>query len=127
MNILGKIHFLRELATELGVNGEEGLEIDLNEVADIILALNYKLQVADKAMQAYGWISCEDMLPEEKINPITEDFYEYQVTFQSGNVVDIRNYKFGKGHWWNFGVEMDEYVTAWRPNLTPYIKTKSEV
>ncbi len=67
-----------------------------------------------------GWITCSERLPEEKINPVTEDFYEYQVTFQSKDVTDIRHYKFGRGHWWNGPGIMDEYVTAWREPLEPY-------
>lgn len=67
-----------------------------------------------------GWISCSERLPEEKINPVTNDFYEYQVTFKSDKVTDVRHYKFGRGHWWNCGQNMDEYVTAWREPLEAY-------
>lgn len=62
-----------------------------------------------------GWIPCSERLPEEKINPVTNDFYEYQVTFKSDKVTDVRHYKFGRGHWWNCGQNMDKYVTAWQP------------
>lgn len=68
------------------------------------------------------WIPCSERLPEEKINPITKDFCEYQVTFKSEDVTDIRHYKFGMGHWWNGPGIMDEYVIAWRKNLEPYHK-----
>lgn len=67
-----------------------------------------------------GWIPCSERLPEEKINPITKDFCEYQVTFKSEDVTDIRHYKFGRGHWWNGSGIMDEYVIACRKNLEPY-------
>lgn len=67
-----------------------------------------------------GWIPCSERLPEEKINPVTKDFYEYQVTFQSEDVTDVRHYKFGNGHWWNGPGIMDEYVTAWRESLEAY-------
>ena len=67
-----------------------------------------------------GWIPCSERLPEEKINPVTKDFYEYQVTFQSDDVADVRHYNFGKGHWWNGPGIMDEYVTAWREPLEAY-------
>lgn len=67
-----------------------------------------------------GWIPCKERLPEEKINPITKDFCEYQVTFKSEDVTDIRHYKFGRGHWWNGPGIMDEYVIAWRQNFEPY-------
>lgn len=67
-----------------------------------------------------GWIPCSERLPEEKINPVTKDFYEYQVTFKIEDVMDVRHYKFGDGHWWNGPVIMDEYVTAWRESLEAY-------
>lgn len=67
-----------------------------------------------------GWIPCKERLPEEKINPITDDFYEYEVTFKQGTVTDIRHYKFGRGHWWNYGMLSDDCVVAWREHLEPY-------
>ena len=67
-----------------------------------------------------GWIPCSERLPEENINPVTNDFYEYQVTFKSDKVTDVRHYKFGRGHWWNCGQNMDKYVTAWREPLEAY-------
>ena len=67
------------------------------------------------------WIPCKDRLPEEKINPITRDFCEYQVTFQIDDVADVRHYKFGIGHWWNGPQIMDEYVTAWRVPIKPFV------
>lgn len=66
------------------------------------------------------WIPCSVRFPEEKINPVTNDFYEYQVTFRSDDVTDIRHYKFGRGHWLNGPGIMDEYVTAWKPIPEPY-------
>lgn len=66
------------------------------------------------------WIPCSKRLPKEKTNPITNDFCEYQVTFKSGEVTDIRHYKFGRGHWWNGPGIMDKYVVAWREPLEPY-------
>ena len=59
------------------------------------------------------WISISERLPEEKINPITRDYYQYPCIFKSGDVRDIRYYKFGRGHWWNCAQMMDQYVTAW--------------
>ena len=67
-----------------------------------------------------GGIPCREKNPEEGINPVTQDFYEYQVTFQSGDVTDIRHYKFGNGHWWNGGENMDGYVVAWQPRPEAY-------
>ena len=67
-----------------------------------------------------GWIPVEERLPEEWINPITNDFYEYQVTAKFGECVDIRHYKFGRGHWWHGPAIVDKYVIAWQPLQEPY-------
>ena len=66
------------------------------------------------------WIPVTERLPEEKKNPITQDFYEYQCTFKSDDVYDVRSYKFGKGHWWHGCGIVDEYVIAWMPKSEPY-------
>jgi hypothetical protein len=73
-----------------------------------------------KAENPNKWIPVSERLPEEKINPITQDYYEYQCTFRSGDIYDVRSYKFGKGHWWLGCGVMDEYVTAWMPLPEPY-------
>ena len=67
-----------------------------------------------------GWIPVEERLPEEKINPITKDFYVYPVTFELDGVRDIRYYPFGMGHWWKATEIMDEYVKAWMPIPASY-------
>ena len=67
-----------------------------------------------------GWIPCSERLPEEKINPVTEDYYEYPVIYKNNDVVDIRYYKFGNGHWYHGFQIMDDYVTAWQPLPEPY-------
>lgn len=67
-----------------------------------------------------GWISVEERLPEEKVNPVSQDFYEYQVTAKFGNVKDVRHYKYGNGHWWHGPGIVDKYVIAWRENPEPY-------
>lgn len=67
-----------------------------------------------------GWIPVEERLPEEKINPASQDFCEYQVTAKFGNVKDVRHYKYGNGHWWHGPGIVDEYVIAWRENPEPY-------
>jgi len=66
------------------------------------------------------WIPVSERLPEEKINPITEDFYEYQCTYHAYGVYDVRSYKFGDGHWWHGAGIMDDSVIAWRPLPEPY-------
>lgn len=66
------------------------------------------------------WILVTDHLPKEKINSVTSDFFEYQVTVKIDNVLDVRSYKFGKQHWWHGPEIMDKYVVAWRENPEPY-------
>lgn len=82
--------------------------------------LEYVIRFIGSQPKIGGWIPCSERLPEEKINPVTNDFYEYQVTFKSDKVTDVRHYKFGRGHWWNCGQNMDKYVTAWREPLEAY-------
>ena len=69
-----------------------------------------------------GWIPVEERLPEEKTNPVTQDFYEYQVTAKFQDIEDIRHYKFGNGHWWHGPGIVDQYVVAWLPRPDPYRK-----
>lgn len=64
-----------------------------------------------------AWIPCSERLPEEKINPITDDYYEYPVTALFGKNRDVRYYKFGGGHWWHGFQIIDKYVVAWQPLL----------
>ena len=67
-----------------------------------------------------GWIPVEERLPEEKINPVSQDFYEYQVMAKFGDTVDVRCYNYGHGHWWHGAGIVDRYVIAWRENPEPY-------
>ena len=85
----------------------------------------YALEMAEEALEQSRWIPTAERLPEERINPITEDFYEYQCTYQGYGVEDVRHYKFGRGHWWHGSGIMDDCVTAWRENPEPY-KAESE-
>ncbi len=97
------------------------LQAMLNKAADTIESLSAKLADMERlAEDCGGWIACKERLPEEKINPVTDDFYEYEVTFKQGDVIDIRHYKFGRGHWWNYGMLSDDCVIAWREHLEPY-------
>lgn len=73
-----------------------------------------------------GWIPVDEQMPEEKINPITSDYYEYQVTARFGGDTDVRHYKFGNGHWWNGPGIVDKYVIAWRPLPDPYRPERSD-
>ena len=73
-----------------------------------------------------GWISVKDRLPEGKVNPVSQDFYEYQVTAKFEGLKDVRHYKYGNGHWWNGPGIVDDYVIAWKENPVPYRPERSE-
>lgn len=140
--IKNQISALRKLAESQNISYHKSV---INRAANTIEALSTKLAAADEQLKRLckykerletkitdmnqsaedcgdGWIYCGGgkNLPKEKINPITRDFCEYQVTFKSDDVTDIRHYKFGNGHWWNYGECMDKYVIAWRHNIEPY-------
>lgn len=68
------------------------------------------------------WISVKDGLPEERINPNTNDFKYVLCATTFG---DTRAYKYGmmdgntEAHFWHgFGI-MDKYVTHWMPSPEP--------
>lgn len=86
------------------------------------LTISHIIGIINIQSKIGGWIPCNEQLPEEKINPVTKDFYEYQVTFQDEDVTDVRHYKFGRGHWWNGLSIMDDYIIAWKPLSEPYHK-----
>lgn len=90
------------------------------------LCLDQVTEIIRKNMND-GWISVDERLPEEKINPISRDFYEYQVTAKFGNAKDVRYYRYGNGHWWNGPGVVDKYVIAWRENPEPYRQEQPEI
>ncbi len=90
------------------------------EKSDALIRFKSVCEIINRQPKIGEWIPCSERLPEEKINPVTSDFYEYQVTFKSENVTDVRHYKFGRGHWWNGTGTVDEYVTAWRERSEAY-------
>lgn len=75
------------------------------------------------------WIPVSEGLPEEQINPNTNDFQEVLCTTVWN---DVRSYKYGKpighdeAHFWYGGRIMDEYVIAWRYKPEPYKKGGKE-
>lgn len=122
--IENQVKELREIAKTFSEWEYNRFYNEISEAVDTIEALSAKMAVEnmERSDRYYGggWIACGDRLPEEKINPVTKDFYEYQTTFQSEDVMDVRHYKFGNGHWWNGPSIMDEHVTAWRLPIEPY-------
>lgn len=79
----------------------------------------YAEKCKELAERSNGWIPCSERLPEEKINPITDDFYMYPVMYKNVDVSDIKYFHFGKGHWYHGFKIMDEYVTHWM-DIKPY-------
>lgn len=73
-----------------------------------------------------GWIPVEERMPEGKVNPVSQDFYEYQVTAKFGNVKDVRHYRYGNGHWWHGPGIVDQYVIAWKERPEPYRPKKRQ-
>jgi hypothetical protein len=73
------------------------------------------IEMSIEALKREQWIPVSERLPEERINPITLNYYEYPCTFKCGNVSEVRYFRFGMGHWWNGPGIMDKYITAWRP------------
>lgn len=97
-----------------------------NEHAVTEIILLEKIEDIIRRHMNDGWIPVDEQMPEEKINPITSDYYEYQVTARFGGDTDVRHYKFGNGHWWNGPGIVDKYVIAWRPLPDPYRPERSE-
>ena len=89
------------------------------KVTDLCYGLNLAKDIIRKHMND-GWIPVEKQLPKGRINPMTNDFYEYQVTAKFGFDTDVRSYKFGNGHWWHGPAIVDKYVIAWQPIPEPY-------
>lgn len=108
--------------------------IDCNEVAGAIEKLNriiYLLESdrdAERELRLYAeentprWISVTKRLPEERINPNTQDFEYVLCTTIWG---DVRPFKYGTpigqkdAHFWNGAGYVDAYVTHWQPLPTP--------
>lgn len=73
-------------------------------------------------LKGQGWISVKDRLPEEKINPLTQDFQKVICYCDFGGEpkrTDIRTYGFGtrawesQPHFWDGQCIMDGVITHW--------------
>lgn len=90
------------------------------------IAFGDAIEIVKQTEEEYnnGWIPCSEMLPKVEINPVTNDYVRYNVTYNDGNVSDVRCYAYGEAsggkHWMNGGKIMDEYVIAWQPLPEPY-------
>ena len=89
----------------------------------------------DAAPTVGGWISVKDRLPEERINPLTQDFQNVICFCDFGGRpkrTDIRVYGFGKraweneSHFWHGQQIMDGVITHWMPLPEPPIEEKME-
>lgn len=81
-----------------------------------------------KIPESDGWISVKDRLPEERINPLTQDFQNVICFCDFGGEpkrTDIRVYGFGKRAWenkphfWHGQQIMDGVITHWMPLPEP--------
>ena len=88
----------------------------------VINGVMYSRKIVQEVAEEYngGWIPCCEKLPEEKINPITKDYYVYPVTYRNENIEDIRYYSYGNGHWHHCLQIMDDFVVAWQPLPEPF-------
>lgn len=106
--------FIPDITAEMFRNGYlesiDALMAD-GEIYDIEYPLQRRIPVTER-------------LPEEKINPITEDYSEYQCTVRFGNLYDVRSYKYGEGHWRLGAGIVDDFVIAWMPLSEPYKDAK---
>ena len=74
---------------------------------------------AEIILEQPGWISVKYRLPEEKMNPYTQDYQEVICLLSTRFGNDVRVYKFGRGHFWNGPCEIDKYITHWMPLPAP--------
>lgn len=63
------------------------------------------------------WIPCSERLPEEKINPNTQN---YDWVLCSTTFGDVRAYHFGRGRFLHGCGDVTQYVIAWMPLPEPY-------
>lgn len=103
-----------------------------SEIDDVVKSASDTLfkdviKTAQEQPKVGEWIPCSEYLPENKVNPISNDYYEYPVTVDFNGTLDVRYYKFGDGHWWHGGKCMDDYVIAWIPRPEPWEGEEDEI
>ena len=99
---------------------EDDTAIFSDKMQKVIAKDDEAFRMAISALERDRWIPVTERLPENKINPMTHDAYEYQCTANFGDETDVRCYKFWNGHWWHGSGNVDEYVTAWKERSEPY-------
>lgn len=98
------------------------LALNIHGIIDIVddRNINEMITMLKEQPKVGEWIPCSERLPEGKVNPISNDYYEYPVTVDFNGTLDVRYYKFGDRHWWHGGKCMDDYVIAWIPRPEPW-------
>lgn len=111
-------------AIELLRNAVPAKALPDDEIGFFIEAVSMAIKALDKDTNVpTKWIPVSERLPEEKINPNTQDFEEVLCSTTFG---DVRAYRFGtpcgwkKPHFWHGPGMMDEYVLAWMPKPEPW-------
>ena len=122
--VLDKLQFFGGQRAGRELWNDKPRDVQDEDIANFNRDIEYLRDIIRKHMND-GWIPVDEQMPEEKINPITSDYYEYQVTARFGGDTDVRHYKFGNGHWWNGPGIVDKYVIAWRPLPEPYRPERS--
>lgn len=124
IEVLDKLSFFGGQRAGRELWNDKPRDVQDEDIANFNRDIEYLRDIIRKHMND-GWIPVDEQMPEEKINPITSDYYEYQVTARFGGDTDVRHYKFGNGHWWNGPGIVDKYVIAWRPLPEPYRPERS--
>lgn len=125
IEILDKLSFFGGQRAGRELWNDKPREVQDEDIANFNRDIEYLRDFIRKHMND-GWIPVEERLPEEKVNPVSWDFYEYQVTANFGFGTDVRSYKFGNGHWWSGPGIVDQYIIAWRPLPEPYRPERRE-
>ena len=125
---------LRNKAGGLEYDGWVDTAAYLEEAADAIEELTATAESYKRSMEAWAdeaaraqemmprWIPVTERLPEERINPNTQDFEYVLCTTIWG---DVRPFKYGTpigskdAHFWNGAGYVDAYVTHWMPLPEP--------
>lgn len=81
--------------------------------ADVPLVME-AADAIEKMTAEREWIDPKKELPSEAISLLTHDHLEYPCIFDCYGKREVRYFKFGDGHWWDGGIQMDNYVSAWR-------------
>ena len=95
----------------------ENMKYEAGDDVRIVL-LAPGMRVAEPAPQ---WIPVSERLPEEIINPNTQD---YDWVLCSTTFGDVRAYHFGRGRFLHGCGDVTQYVTAWMPLPEPYREDK---